>query len=381
MSSTDEELEDLRQRLHATRWPEPQTVDDWSQGVPLSYLQEFCNYWADGYDWRAREAYFNRFPQFRASVGGLDVHFLHVRSPHPDAFPLVITHGWPGSFTEFHKMIEPLTNPTAYGGKAEDAFHVVCPSVPGYGFSEKPRATGWGRERIAEAWAELMAGLGYPRYGAQGGDVGSVVSTTLAAVDAPHCAGIHLNMVPAVHFRSVQTVLKSPTAVQEASTPEEQRALAGAANYERWDSAYSKQQQTRPQTLGYGLTDSPAAQAAWILQAFWAWTDCNGHPENALSRQDMLDDIMVYWLSATATSSARLYWEAHTAARSFDPVAVPTGIAVFPKEIVPAVRSWCDKSYLDIRQWTEMPRGGHFAALEQPDLLVEDVRSFFSRVR
>jgi pimeloyl-ACP methyl ester carboxylesterase len=357
--------------LRNTRWPEAEPVDDWSQGVPRAWIEEVCRYWAEDYDWRRREAMLNRFAQFTTAIDGLDIHFLHVRSPHPGAMPLIITHGWPGSVVEFHKVIEPLTNPTAYGGQAADAFHVVCPSLPGFGFSAKPGATGWGVDRIAAAWATLMARLGYSRYGAQGGDWGSAVTTSLGAHDPAHCAGIHITLAMGVR-----------PAVSGEPTAEEARALRGIKHYADWDSGYSRQQSTRPQTLGYGLTDSPAGQAAWILEKFWAWTDCNGHPENILTRDELLDNVMLYWVTATAASSARLYWESFgPERRKLHTVAIPTGVAVFPKEIVAPVRRWMESSYTDIRHWSEMTRGGHFAAFEQPELFVGDVRAFFRSLR
>lgn len=369
IAAADEVLDDLRARLHHTRWPDAEPVDDWSQGTPLAYLQEVCRYWADDYDWRAREAALNRFSQFTTTLDGVDIHFIHQRSPEPDAFPLVITHGWPGSVVEFHKVIEPLTNPVAHGGQASDAFHVICPSLPGYGFSGKPTVTGWGIQKIGEVWAELMSRLGYDRYGAQGGDWGAAVTTAIGTQDTTHCAGVHLNMP-----------LARPGKDPADDTEAEKKAREALQFYRDWDSGYSKEQSTRPQTVGYGLTDSPAGQAAWILEKFWAWTDCDGHPENALGRDEMLDNIMLYWLGTAATSSARLYWESFGRMRS-GTVTVPAGIAVFPKEILPASRRWCESTYTDIRQWTEMPRGGHFAAFEQPELFVDDVRSFFRLVR
>ncbi len=367
---SDADLADLTARLNNTRWPNAELVNDWSQGAPLSYVQEVCDYWANTYDWRAQEARLNRFPQFTAPIDGLDIHFIHARSPNADAIPLVITHGWPGSIVEFHKVIEPLTDPTAHGGNEADAFHVICPSLPGYGFSDKPAETGWDVERIADAWTQLMTGLGYDRFGAQGGDWGAGVTTAIGAHHPDACLGIHLNMVMAS---------RRPDNAGEL-TPEEEAASAALKHYRKWDSGYSIQQATRPQTLAYGLTDSPAGQAAWILEKFWSWTDCDGHPENALSRDEMLDNIMLYWLNATAGSSGRLYWESFRRTGS-DPVSVPTGVAKFPKEIIPPVRSWSESIYTDIRRWTDMPRGGHFAAFEQPELFVEDVRAFFAELR
>jgi pimeloyl-ACP methyl ester carboxylesterase len=367
----DDVLDDLKDRLRRTRWPEAELVDDWSQGAPLDWIQDVCRYWAGQYDWRQREAGLNRFAQFTTEIDGLDIHFVHMRSPHPDALPLVITHGWPGSIVEFHKVIEPLVDPAAHGGDPADAFHVICPSLPGFGFSSKPTTTGWGVDRIAATWAKLMARLGYARYGAQGGDWGSAVTTSLGAQDPEHCAGIHITLA-----------MSARPKVEGQPTPEEVRALKGAEYYAEWDSGYSKQQSTRPQTLGYSLTDSPAGQAAWILEKFWAWTDCDGHPENVLGRDELLDNVMLYWVTATAASSARLYWESFgPKRRTPHTVTVPTGVAVFPKEIVTPVRRWMEGSFTNIRHWNEMAKGGHFAAFEQPALFIHDVRAFFRGVR
>jgi pimeloyl-ACP methyl ester carboxylesterase len=367
----DAVLDDLRARLRNTRWPEAELVDDWRQGAPLAWIQDICGYWAERYDWRAREALLNRFAQYTTEIDGLAIHFLHVRSPHPDAMPLILTHGWPGSVVEFQKVIGPLTDPTAHGGDAADAFHVVCPSLPGFGFSAKPTGIGWGVDRIAVAWATLMERLGYARYAAQGGDWGSAVTTSLGAQDAAHCLGIHITL----------TMASRPRTVDQPS-PEEAHALQRAKSYQDWGSGYAKQQSTRPQTLGYGLTDSPAGQAAWILEKFQAWTDCEGHPENILGRDELLDNVMLYWITATAASSARLYWESFGAKRRIShTVAVPTGVAVFPQEIVPPVRRWMEAMYIDIRHWNVLPKGGHFAAFEQPALFVDEVRAFFRTLR
>jgi pimeloyl-ACP methyl ester carboxylesterase len=368
--ATDEQLSDLRDRLHRTRWPEAETVDDWSQGIPLAYTQELCGYWADEYDWRAREARLNSFAQFRTEIDGLGIHFLHVRSRDDDAFPVVLTHGWPGSVVEFLQSIGPLTDPTAHGADAADAFHVVVPSLPGYGFSDKPSRHGWNVERIAGCWAQLMARLGYSRYGAQGGDWGAMVTTSLALLDPAHVAGIHLNMPVAV---------PDPASLEDL-TPAEQAALARLGEYDQWGSGYSKQQSTRPQTIGYALVDSPAGQCAWIVEKFWAWTDCGGHLENAVGRDDLLDNVMLYWLPGTAASSARLYWESFRNAK-LDPVAAPTGCSIFPYEILPTSRRWAERRFADIRYWNELDRGGHFAAFEQPDVFVSELRSFFRLVR
>ena len=361
----DDVLDDLRRRLHNTRWPEAELVDDWSQGIPLSYVREVCDYWADEYDWRAREAALNRFDQFITEIDGVDIHFVHMRSPHENALPLIITHGWPGSIVEFHRVLEPLTDPTAHGSDAAHAFHVVVPSLPGFGFSGKPTETGWGVDKIADVFAELMARLGYDRYVAQGGDWGSAITTALGALHPDQCAAIHVTLAMGLRPKADGDL-----------TREEQRALDRIQYYHDWDSGYSKQQSTRPQTLGYGLVDSPAGQAAWILEKFWAWTDCEGHPENALTRDELLDNIMFYWVGGSGASSARIYWESfgrgvrHT-------VSIPSGFSVFPKEIVPPVRKWVDEYYTDIRHWSELDRGGHFAAFEVPDLYLDEVRSCF----
>ncbi len=381
-------IDDLRQRLQRTRWPEPAPVPGWQQGVPLAWLQAICQHWASGYDWPQRQALLNRHPQFITQLDGLDIHFLHLRSPHAGAMPLLLTHGWPGSVVEFQKVIGPLTDPSAHGGNAADAFHLVIPSLPGFGFSAKPATTGWGVDRIASAWALLMARLGYQRYAAQGGDWGSAVTSALGAQDAAHCLGIHVTL--AMGARPLPT---------DTPAPDELHALQRARYYRDWDSAYAKQQATRPQTLGYALTDSPTGQAAWILEKFWAWTDCgdaisgaadlgdSGHqprdPLQLLDRDALLDNLMLYWVTASAASSARLYWESFGAGkRQALPVTVPTGVAVYPQEIVPPVRRWMQAAgFQNICHWQAMPRGGHFAAFEQPALFVDDLRAFFRTLR
>lgn len=365
----DDILDDLRTRLSHTRWPDAECVQDWTQGIPLGYTRELATYWADGYDWRSREAALNRFDQFITEIDGLDIHFIHQRSPHHEAFPLIITHGWPGSIAEFHKVIEPLTNPTAHGGRAEDAFHVVCPALPGYGFSGKPTNAGWGVGTIAQAWETLMLRLGYERYGAQGGDWGAAVTTQMGR-NRGHCAAIHLNM----------PIAFPPAGGIADPTEEEQQALAALTTHQRWGTGYSEQQSTRPQTVGYGLADSPVGQMAWIVEKFAAWMDCDGNPESVLSRDELIDNVMMYWVTNSGASSARLYWESFKTLDATGRVELPTGIAAFPKEVLRAPRSWCEKIY-NITHWTTMPRGGHFAAFEQPDLFVEDVRAFFESVR
>jgi pimeloyl-ACP methyl ester carboxylesterase len=363
----DSALGDLVDRLRRTRWPDPAPVDDWSQGVPRDYVKELCTTWAEDYDWRPTEAKLNGFGSFRTEIDEVGIWFLHTRSPHDDALPLVMTHGWPGSVLEFHKVIGPLTDPTAHGGSADDAFHVVCPALPGYGFSDPPRETGWGVERIADVWVELMTRLGYDRFGGQGGDWGSMVTTMLALRHADRMAGIHLNMPLA---------FPDPT----DATPEEQASIASFEHYQKWEAGYSTQQSTRPQTVGYGLVDSPAAQAAWVVEKFWAWTDCDGHPENVLTRQELLDNIMLYWLPAAGASSARLYWESFNAI-NLDPVTVPTGCSIFPKEIFRMSERWARTRFSDLRHFNVLDKGGHFAAFEQPETFVDDVRTAFRTMR
>jgi pimeloyl-ACP methyl ester carboxylesterase len=365
----DADLDDLRARLRRTRWPEAETVDDWSQGIPLAYVCELCEHWAGAYDWRATEARLNALGPFRTEIDGLGIHGLHVRSPEPGALPLVLTHGWPGSVIEFLDVIGPLADPVAHGGDAADAFHVVVPALPGYGFSDKPSAPGWNVERIGQGWAELMARLGYDRYGAQGGDWGAMVTTAVAAADPDHVAGVHVNMPVA-----------APVAGEGGLDEEAARALAAYEEHRRWGTGYSKQQSTRPQTLGYGLVDSPAGQCAWIVEKFWAWTDCDGHPENAVARDALLDNVMLYWLPGAGASSARLYWESFRSP-ALEPVTVPSGVSLFPKEIMCPPRAWVEARFTDLRHWNELDRGGHFAAMEQPDLFVDELRTFFRTVR
>ena len=369
INTPEEQLTDLRNRINNTRWAEEECVNDWSQGIPLTYVREIADYWANQYDWRKSEQHLNTFDHFKTNIDDLDIHFIHQKSPHPDAYPLIITHGWPGSIVEFHKVIQPLVDPTKHGGKAEDAFHVVCPSLPGYGFSGKPSQSGWGVEKIAETWDQLMVRLGYENYGAQGGDWGAAVTTQIGR-NIGHCDAIHINMPIG---RPTPESLQDPT-------DEEKSALEGLTYYQEWDSGYSKQQSTRPQTLGYGLVDSPVGQMAWIIEKFWSWMDCDGHPENTLTRDELLDNVMLYWLTASGASSARLYWESFGSFGGGDKVELPTGVASFPKEIIRSPRRWCEESY-NITHWTTMPKGGHFGAFEQPELFINDLRIFFKTIR
>lgn len=367
---TDAVLDDLKKRLSMTRWPNKETPEDWSQGIPLGYMQELCDYWQHEYDWRAREERFNRFPQFITEIDGVDIHFIHLPSVHENARPLIITHGWPGSVVEFHKVIEPLADPTAHGGNAEDAFHVVVPSLPGYGFSGKPEVTGWGIEKIADIWGELMARLGYDHYFAQGGDWGAMVTTHIGLQDKEHCDAIHLNMPVVIPDANTMAEL----------TPSEQASLMSMKFYQDWDSGYSKQQSTRPQTVGYGLVDSPSGQAAWIIEKFYQWTDCNGHPENAISRDELLDNVMMYWLSKSAASSARLYWESFKNPPQ-EEVDIPTGCSIFPKEIVRPSERWIRKRFTNLKYYNELEKGGHFAAFEQPEIFLQEIRTYFRSLR
>jgi pimeloyl-ACP methyl ester carboxylesterase len=371
------DIADLGERLRRTRWPEPETVGDWSQGVPLAYVQDLCRYWADGYDWRATEARLNGLPQFHLAIDGVPIHFIHVRSPRAAALPLIITHGWPGSVIEYLKVIAPLTDPASHGGDPADAFDVVLPSLPGYGFSGQPTRPGWGVERIAAAWAELMARLGYRRYGAAGSDWGTSVTASLGHQDPEHVAGVHL--VPPLAG-------PDPDAAGDP-TEAERQALASQQRAADWDSGYSREHATRPQTIGYALTDSPAALCAWIIEKYWAWTDHRGHLENVLTRDELLDNLMLYWLPRTGASAARLYWESISLVNEWisgaagDPVHIPVGCSIFPAELQRPSRRWAQRRFPDIRYWGEPARGGHFAAFEQPELFVNEICSFFRLIR
>jgi len=369
-------LADLRLRLDRTRMPAAPEGAGWEMGVPTAYMKDLLARWRDGYDWRAAERNLNRFDQFVTRVDGIDLHFIHQRSKHANALPIVLTHGWPGSIAEFLEVIGPLTDPEAYGGKAEDAFHVICPSLPGYGFSSKPKDRGWNVNRMADAILVMMDRLGYPKFGAQGGDWGRSITENLAR--DPRCIGIHLQFPPGQPAQGADP--------KEGITPEE---------YERWQKrraelsdhyAYGAIQGTRPLTLGYGLNDSPAGLAAWIVDKFWAWSDHGGNLDSKFSKDRLLTNIMIYWVGETMPSSVRLYYEsshpvAHTPLpRPARKDQVPVGVALFPKEIHIPARKWLEKKY-NLVHWTEMPRGGHFAAMEEPALYVEDVRKFFRPLR
>jgi microsomal epoxide hydrolase len=366
------QLDDLHRRLDATRWPDELPDVGWSYGIPAGYVKELAEYWRDSYDWRAQEARLNEFPQFTTTIDGQNVHFLHIRSAEENATPLIVTHGWPGSVVEFLDIIGPLTDPVAHGGNAEDAFHLVIPSIPGFGFSGPTTEKGWGVDRIAKAWAELMSRLGYERYGAQGGDWGSGISRVLATVAPEHVIGVHVNML--------STFPPRDPADQAALTDADKERLSTIDRYTNELSGYMRIQSTRPQTLGFGLADSPVGQLAWIAEKFKDWTDSTDVPEDAVDRDHLLTNVMLYWLTNTATSSARLYFEAGRSFGRVVKVEVPVGVAVFPKDIGLPVRFLAEKTN-NIVHWSEFDHGGHFAAMEQPGLLVGDMRKFFAQLR
>ncbi len=371
----DSVLADLRERLARTRFPDEVPGSGWGYGTDLSYMRELVAYWRERYDWRAAEARLNALPQFRAAVGGLDVHFIHQRGQGPKPLPLIITHGWPGSVAEFVKIIGPLTDPAAHGGDPTDAFDVVAPSMPGYGFSGHPTEPGMDPERIAALWRELMEGLGYPRFGAQGGDWGSMVTTYLGYRHAEQLVGIHLNMVVAFP--------PDPDNPGADLVQDEIVALMEAQRFLNEETGYQRIQGTKPQTLSYGLNDSPAGLAAWIVEKFRTWSDCDGAVERRFTKDELLTNIMLYWVPETANSSCRLYCETMRSGK-FPPtsfrVEVPTGCAIFPHELIRPPRKWVEKMY-NVTQWSVMPSGGHFAAMEEPQALVEDIRAFFRPLR
>jgi len=369
----DEVLRDLKARLARTRFPDEIPGTGWDYGTDLTYLKSLVAYWRDRFDWRAQERRLNEFDQFKTTIDGVDIHFIHQRSKMPNAFPLVLTHGWPGSFIEFSKIIGPLTDPVKYGGRAEDAFTVVAISLPGFGFSGKPQERGYSPEKIASIIATLMARLGYQRYGVQGGDWGGIISRLVALDDATHVAGLHLNFC----------IAGPPPGVADPN------AGVPAAELQRWQTrqtymenerGYQQIQATKPQTLGFALDDSPAGLAAWIVEKFHAWCDCDGNVESRFTKDELLTNITLYWATETGTSSTRIYYENRVATGNPAKVMVPTACALFPKEISVPPRKWVEARYNLVR-WTEMPRGGHFAALEQPELLVDDVRAFFRGLR
>jgi pimeloyl-ACP methyl ester carboxylesterase len=375
-----EALVDLRRRIAATRWPDRETVNDRSQGVQLAKIQELVRYWGTDYDWRKVEAQLKALPQFVTTIDGLDIHFIHVRSRHPNALPLIITHGWPGSILELVKVIGPLTDPTAHGGRAEDAFDLVLPSMPGYGFSAQPKSTGWGPDRIARAWDVLMTRLGYTRYVSQGGDWGSVVADAMGRQAPAGLLGIHVNM-PATVPPEIAKALSSGEPAPAGLSPEEQAAYEQMDALYKKGSGYALMMVTRPQTLGYSLADSPVGLAAWFYDKFADWTYSGGEPERSLTRDEMLDDITLYWLTNTGTSGARLYWENNANNFNAVDISLPAAITVFPGEIYQAPRSWAERSYHQLMYYNKVDKGGHFAAWEEPELFAAEIRAAFRSLR
>ncbi|MGX5729481.1 epoxide hydrolase family protein [Pseudoxanthomonas beigongshangi] len=380
-----QDLADLRRRVRATRWPDRETVADTSQGLPLATLRTLIDYWGGDYDWRRLEARINRLPQFITRIDGVDIHFIHVRSRHADALPVILTHGWPGSFLELLGAIDPLTNPTAHGGRAEDAFDVVIPSIPGYGFSSRPDTTGWGPERVGRAWDELMRRLGYHHYVSQGGDHGSVISDAMGRQPPPGLRGIHLTM-PATVPGDLMAAINAGAAPPAGLAADEREAFQALSAFFGRNAAYGAMMVTRPQTIGYALNDSPAGLAAWMYDKIAQWTDSDGQPERVLGRDAILDDISLYWLTGTATSAGRFYWENNNnnfsaIAQKTDRITVPVAVSVFPGEIYRAPRSWTERAYPSLYYFNSLDKGGHFAAWEQPQLFSAELRAAFRPLR
>ena len=385
ISFPNEELTALRQRINATRWVDKETVTDQSQGVKLAQIQDLVKYWGTDYDWRKVEAKLNALPEFVTKIDGLDIHFIHVRSKHKNALPLLITHGWPGSVLELLKVIDPLTDPTKYGGKAEDAFDVVIPSMPGYGFSEKPKDTGWGVERMGRAWDVLMKRLGYRQYVSQGGDWGAVVADAMGRQAPEGLLGIHVNM-PATVPVEIANALKNGDPAPAGLSDKEKAAYASLNKLYTRGAGYAGMMVTRPQTLGYGLTDSPVALASFFLDKFNDWTYSGGNAEKSLTKDEILDDITLYWLTKTAASGAQLYWENNNnnfnaVEQKTKDIKVPVAITVFPGEIYQAPKSWAERAYPNLIYFNEVTKGGHFAAWEEPQLFAEELRAAFKSLR
>jgi pimeloyl-ACP methyl ester carboxylesterase len=388
--ASEDEVQGLRDRVAATRWPDAETVPDHSQGVRLETIQQLASYWATEYDWRSCEARLRALPQFKTEIDGLDIHFIHVRSEHDDALPLILTHGWPGSIIELLNVIDPLTNPTAHGGTAADAFHVVIPSLPGHGYSDKPGAPGWGPDHIATAWVELMKRLGYDRFAAQGGDWGAVVTDLMGANAPPELVGVHSNM-PGILSPEISQALPVPGQLAPGEPPpaglsaDEQHAFEQISTFYTTGAGYAVEMGTQPQTL-YGVADSPVGLAAWMInhdaysygeiaQAF------EGHPVGQLTRDAILDNITLYWMTNTGVSSGRLYWDNKFGFFEAKNVSIPAGVSVFPGEIYEAPRSWSEQAYPNLVHYNKLDAGGHFAAWEQPQLLSEEVRATFRTLR
>ncbi len=377
----EEAIVDLRRRLATTRWPLRETVTDQSQGVQLAKLQNLLRYWTTDYDWRKVEAKLNALPMFVTEIDGVAIHFIHVRSRHENAMPMIMTHGWPGSILEFMKVIGPLTDPTAHGGAAGDAFHLVVPSIPGFGFSGKPTETGWGSDHIGRAWGVLMGRLGYDRYVSQGGDCGSVISHRMALQKVPGLIGIHVNM-PGTVPKEIAAILTAGGPAPSDLTEKESAAFDALDTFYKDSSGYAAMMVTRPQTIGYSLVDSPVGLAAWIYEKLAQWTYSGGEPERVLSKDEMLDDISLYWLTESGASAAQIYWEDHS--NNFNAVDIadlPVAVTVFPGEIYCAPRSWAERCYHNLIYFHEADNGGHFAAWEQPRLFTEEVRAAFRSLR
>ena len=370
---TDEEIADLHRRLDNIRWPDQLNDADWSYGTDLEYLRDLCSYWRNEFDWRAQEKALNRFDQFLMEVDGQTLHFIHQRSRHENAKPIILTHGWPGSVVEFLKVIEPLTDPEAHGGTAEDAFHVVSASLPGFGFSPAATSSGMGPRRIAGMQAKLMAELGYDSYIAQGGDWGAMISTEMGRQDPQHCRGVHLNMV----FASPPEGEDNP---MDGVTEAEAQAMQQSEHFSKEGMGYFHIQSTKPQTLAYALNDSPVGLAGWIVEKFRAWSDCDGEVERSFTKDELLTNIALYWFTSTPGSSARIYYETMHSEQDTSRVEVPTGAVIFPAELIKAPRRWAESAY-NIVHWSEMKKGGHFAAMEVPELFVQDVRAFAAILR
>jgi pimeloyl-ACP methyl ester carboxylesterase len=380
----DADLADLRQRIGMTRWPERETVNDQSQGVQLAALKPLVEYWGGDYDWRKAEASLNALPQFVTEIDGLDIQFIHVRSRHANALPLIMTHGWPGSPLELLKTVGPLTDPTAHGGRAEDAFHLVMPTYPGYGFAAKPTDTSWGPEHVARAWDVLMHRLGYHQYVSQGGDWGAIISEIMAVQAPVGLLGIHINM-PGTTPPEVLRLIRNREPVPADFSPAEKLAFTGLETFYRHGFGYAEMMNTRPQTIGYAFSDSPVGLAAFFYDKFATWTDSGGQPERVLTRDEMLDSITYYWLSNTGTSSSRSYWDAAQGGggpfNAFDIRDVPVAVTVFPGEIYRAPRKWGEQSFKKLIHWNEVDRGGHFAAWEVPEIFTREVRAGFRSLR
>jgi pimeloyl-ACP methyl ester carboxylesterase len=381
-------LDDLRRRINATRWPDKETVTDQSQGAQLAKLQELVRYWGKGYEWRKLEAKLNALPQFKTTIDGVEIHFIHVRSRHQNALPLIVTHGWPGSIVEQLKIIDPLTNPTAHGGSAEDAFDVVIPSVPGYGFSGQPTETGWDPDRIARAWAELMTRLGYTHYVAQGGDWGTPITSAMARQGAPGLAGIHINLPATLPPEVLPALGGAP--LPAGISDKEREVIEALRKYNMaGSSAYFTMLTARPQTVGYGATDSPVGLAAWVLvhPGFAQWS-YGADAKQSPTKDDVLDNITLYWLTNTATSAARLYWENGArgsvivaAAQRTSEISLPVAITVFPEDVYRPPETWARRAYRNLIYFNEVDRGGHFAAWEQPELFSAELRAAFRPLR